>query len=102
MFLMRQTIIVMSRHIEYDQKNQVYNHYQALDTEFYKTATALPTFTGNWVKQVCKITKDYPNNVYTRVCGTTTKRIQELDALDNLRHEDLDVFLNRINNTKDF
>ena len=37
MFFMRQTIIVMSRHIEYDQKNQVYNHYQALDTEFYKT-----------------------------------------------------------------
>jgi len=37
MFLMRQTIIVMSRHIEYDQKNEVYNHYQQLDTTFYKT-----------------------------------------------------------------
>jgi len=37
MFFMRQTIIVMSRHIEYDQKNQVYQHYQKLDTEFYKT-----------------------------------------------------------------
>ncbi|MEO6915463.1 MAG: ABC transporter ATP-binding protein [Chitinophagaceae bacterium] len=36
MFLMRQTIIVMSRHIEYDQKNEVYNHYQKLDTIFYK------------------------------------------------------------------
>jgi hypothetical protein len=28
MFLMRQTIIVMSRLIEYSQKNQVFNHYQ--------------------------------------------------------------------------
>jgi ATP-binding cassette subfamily B protein len=37
MFLMRQTIIVMSRHIEYDQKNEVYVHYQKLDTAFYKT-----------------------------------------------------------------
>ena len=37
MFLMRQTVIVMSRHIEYDQKNEVYNHYQLLDTQFYKT-----------------------------------------------------------------
>jgi ATP-binding cassette subfamily B protein len=37
MFFMRQTIIVMSRHIEYDQKNQVYEHYQKLDTEFFKT-----------------------------------------------------------------
>ena len=37
MFFMRQTIIVMSRHIEFDQKNQIYAHYQQLDTEFYKT-----------------------------------------------------------------
>lgn len=37
MFFMRQTIIVMSRHIEYDQKNEIYNHYQLLDTSFYKT-----------------------------------------------------------------
>jgi ATP-binding cassette, subfamily B, multidrug efflux pump len=37
MFLMRQTIIVMSRHIEYDQKNEVFHHYQQLDTAFYKT-----------------------------------------------------------------
>jgi len=37
MFLMRQTIIVMSRHIEFDQKNEVYTHYQKLDTAFYKT-----------------------------------------------------------------
>jgi ATP-binding cassette subfamily B protein len=36
MFFMRQTIIVMSRHIEYDQKNEVYAHYQKLDTGFYK------------------------------------------------------------------
>jgi ATP-binding cassette subfamily B protein len=37
MFLMRQTIIVMSRHIEYDQKNEVFQHYLKLDTNFYKT-----------------------------------------------------------------
>ena len=37
MFLMRQTIIVMSRHIEYDQKNEVFHHYQQLDTAFYRT-----------------------------------------------------------------
>lgn len=37
MFLMRQTIIVMSRLIEYDQKNEVFYHYQQLDTAFFKT-----------------------------------------------------------------
>ena len=36
MFLMRQTIIVMSRLIEYDQKNMIYKHYQQLDLMFYK------------------------------------------------------------------
>ena len=37
MFFMRQTIIVMSRHIEFDQKNEIYHKYQLLDTAFYKT-----------------------------------------------------------------
>lgn len=37
MFFMRQTIIVMSRHIEYDQKNEVYQHYQKLHASFFKT-----------------------------------------------------------------
>ncbi|HEY6506322.1 MAG TPA: ABC transporter ATP-binding protein [Chitinophagaceae bacterium] len=36
LFLMRQTIIVMSRHIEFDQKNEVFDHYQKLDAAFYK------------------------------------------------------------------
>lgn len=36
MFLMRQTIIVMSRLIEYDLKNEIYNHYQKLSISFYK------------------------------------------------------------------
>lgn len=35
MFLMRQTIIVASRHIEYDLKNEIYSHYQKLDFHFY-------------------------------------------------------------------
>lgn len=36
MFLMRQTIIVMSRHIEFDQKNEVFEHYLKLDLNFFK------------------------------------------------------------------
>lgn len=35
-FLMRQTIIVMSRHIEFDLKNEIYDHYQKLSLDFYK------------------------------------------------------------------
>jgi ATP-binding cassette subfamily B multidrug efflux pump len=36
MFFMRQTIIVMSRHIEYDQKKEIYDKYQQLSTAFFK------------------------------------------------------------------
>ena len=37
MFMQRQTLIVMSRHIEYDMKNEVYEHYQKMDADFFKT-----------------------------------------------------------------
>jgi len=36
LFLVRQTLIVMSRHIEYDLKNEIYTHYQTLPLSFYR------------------------------------------------------------------
>ena len=47
MFLMRQTLIVMSRHIECDQKNEIYKQYQKLDATFYKT-----NFTGDLMNRI--------------------------------------------------
>jgi ATP-binding cassette, subfamily B, multidrug efflux pump len=47
MFIMRQTIIVMSRHIEYDQKKEIYEHYQKLDTKFFKSH-----FTGDLMNRI--------------------------------------------------
>ena len=47
MFLMRQTIIVMSRHIEFDQKNEIFNQYQRLDTGFYRA-----NFTGDLMNRI--------------------------------------------------
>ena len=35
-FLMRQTLIVMSRHIEFDLKNEVFKQYENLSQNFYK------------------------------------------------------------------
>ncbi|WP_396183177.1 ABC transporter ATP-binding protein [Flavobacterium sp.] len=35
-FLMRQTLIVMSRYIEFDLKNEVFQHYERLSQSFYK------------------------------------------------------------------
>ncbi len=36
LFFVRQTLIVMSRHIEYDLKNEIYAHYQQLPLSFYR------------------------------------------------------------------
>lgn len=47
MFLMRQTLIVMSRYIEYDQKKEIYDHYQQLDWHFFKTH-----FTGDLMNRI--------------------------------------------------
>ena len=81
------------------ENNQFNNIYA--DTEFYKPSNALPTFTGNWVKQLVRIMGDYPLMQFTRICGTTTARITELDGVKNLQHIDMDTFIDRINNPKD-
>jgi ATP-binding cassette, subfamily B, multidrug efflux pump len=36
LYFVRQTIIVMSRHIEYDLKNEIFEHYQSLPLSFYR------------------------------------------------------------------
>ena len=36
LFLVRQTLIVMSRHIEYEMKQEIYSHYQTLPLSFYR------------------------------------------------------------------
>ena len=39
MFFMRQTVIVMSRLIEYDMRKEIFAHYETLDLAFYKRNT---------------------------------------------------------------
>src|SRR5690606_4259204 len=36
LYLVRQTLIVMSRHVEFDLKNEIFAHYQALPLSFYR------------------------------------------------------------------
>lgn len=79
--------------------NQFNNVYAG--TEFYKPSEAPPTFTGNWVRQLTTITKDFPQTQFVRVCGNTTATIAELSKIKNMTHEDLGTFQMRINNQKD-
>lgn len=80
--------------------HQKFNNIYA-GTEFYKSSDALPTFTGNWTKQIVKIAQDFPYTNFIRLTGPTTARIPELEAVKNLQHQDLSLFADRINNKKD-
>jgi hypothetical protein len=71
------------------------------DTEFYKRSSAAPTYTGNWVRQLCTVSKDFPKTQFVRVKGTTTADIPELINLKNMLQLPMADFLDRINNTKD-
>jgi hypothetical protein len=68
------------------------------DTEFYKKSSANPTFTGNWVRQLQTIMKDYPKTSFFRVVGDTTAEVRELLGVSNLAHMTLLNFQNRLVN----
>jgi len=71
------------------------------DTEFYKKSSATPTFTGNWVRQIKQIAKDFSKTSFFRVTGDTTAELPDLKAIPNMLHMPMTDFLNRINNTKE-
>jgi hypothetical protein len=80
--------------------NNRFNNVYA-DTEFYRKSSSLPTYTGNWVRQIVTVCRDFPKTSFHRVMGETTATIPELTNIDNLRHMPMSDFLDRINNTKD-
>ena len=79
--------------------NGLFNNVYA-DTDFYKKADAHPTYTGNWVKQITTIAKDFPNQQFIRVCGDTTAVIPELKILSNIRSMPIAEFVDLINTPK--
>ena len=80
--------------------NNTFNNIYA-DTEFYKAAGSKPTFTGNWIRQICHVVGDYPAVDFVRIMGPITAVIDEFAGLPNLRSLDLDTFLACINNEKE-
>jgi hypothetical protein len=71
------------------------------DTEFYKKASAAPTYTGNWVKQLLTVMKDFPNQQFIRVHGETTTDIKELVTAANYKKLDYSDLIFKINNPKE-
>jgi hypothetical protein len=75
--------------------NAKFNNVYA-GTEFYRKPDAAPTYTGNWVKQLCTIAKDFPQMTFVRVCGPTTADIRELKVFNNLLHIPIQMFQDRV------
>jgi hypothetical protein len=69
-------------------------------TEFYKLQDSTPTFTGNWVKQIITVTKDFPSQQFIRVFGDTTAVIPELQSISNMKYMPIADFVALINTPK--
>lgn len=69
--------------------------------EYYKSVGSTPTYTGNWIKQFCKIFGDFPQCNFIRVCGSTTAPIAQFDSARNYKNLSIGTFLERINKQKD-
>ena len=76
-------------------RNGRFNNCYA-DTEFYKKSSANPTFTGNWVRQLQTIMKDFPKTSFFRVTGDTTAEVRELLGVANLAHMPMVDFQQRL------
>lgn len=56
--------------------NNRFNNVYA-DTEFYKRSAAVPTYTGNWERQLIQVMKDFPHTNFVRVHGAVTADVPE-------------------------
>ena len=89
--------------VGFDMGPTLHNRFNNVytDTEFYKKSSASPTFTGNWVRQLVTIMKDFPSVSFHRVMGDTSAAIPEFKNANNLRNMPMTEFVDRINNQKD-
>jgi hypothetical protein len=71
------------------------------NTQHYKKPSDHPTYTGNWIKQLCAIARDFPQVEFVRVHGDTTADIADFAAVPNMKKLPMEHFLERINTSKD-
>lgn len=67
------------------------------DTEFYKKSTARPTYSGNWVNQICTVARKHSSTHYIRVMGETSAEIPAFGSISNITSISMEQFLHRIN-----
>ena len=80
-------------------KNGTFNNVYA-DTEFYKKSSSVPTYTGNWARQMAQIMQQNRKKNFIRVSGPTTAPVQEFAKVSNLAHIPVDEFLRWVSNNQ--
>ncbi len=66
------------------------------DTEFYKRSSDTPTFTGNWIRQIQIVCRDFPTCQFVRVMGPTTAPVPEIHSLPNVKAMPMDLFVKKV------
>lgn len=72
------------------------------DTEFYKSSKDTATFTGNWIRQIQIICKDFPQHEFVRVIGDVTAPVPEIHGMPNLKSMPIAAFVDRLTKNCDF
>jgi len=79
---------------------ELFNNVYA-DTEFYKKSSARPTYTGNWIRQITHVARDFSRTRFIRVMGNHTAEITQFDSIDNIYKLRLADLQQRLNTSKD-
>ena len=71
-----------------------------VDTQFYKKELDPPTYAGNWINQLVKLTEDYPNRQFYRVEGVESAFVKQFNKIANMRILSMDKFLEMVNTAR--
>ena len=82
-----------------DEQGKFNNLYA--DTQHYKKSGSVPTYTGNWIKQLQTVMRDHKDQRFIRVHGPTTAEIPDFHTVWNLEKLDIQQFVHRLNTPKD-
>src|SRR5690554_7739212 len=85
LFMQRQTIIIVSRYIEFDLKNEIYAHYQKLSYNFYKGKNTRDLM--NRIYEDVSYVRQYLRSVLNYICNKIILFAFTLIYMLNIRYE---------------
>ncbi len=71
-----------------------------VDTQFYKKELDPPTYAGNWINQLVKLTEDYPNRQFYRVEGIESAYVKQFGKIINMKIISMQSFLEMVNTAR--